>query len=129
MEKEAVKKQEHHTEESSKEGMIREYLDMLLPENWADLDVGDRRRFIHGSEFGEPQEGTVKRDKVCALEVWMELFQGDPKPMTQLQSREINDILRKIDGWEAHSTGSGRLRFGKTYGLQKAFVRKGLLEA
>jgi putative DNA primase/helicase len=128
MEKEAVKKQEQHTEESSKEGMIREYLDMLIPENWARLDVGARRRFINGSEFGETQEETAHRDKVCAMEVWVELFQGEPKLMTQAQAREINDILRKIDGWEVHSNANGKLRFGQLYGLQRAYVRKNLME-
>jgi putative DNA primase/helicase len=123
VEKEAVKRQEQHTEESSKEGMIREYLDMLLPENWAALDIGGRRRFIHGSEFGEAAEGTVKREKVCAMEIWVELFQGDPKLMTPFQAREINDVVRKMEGWEAYSRGTGKLKFGKTYGLQKAFVR------
>lgn len=123
IEKEAIKRQEQHTEESSKEGLIREYLDTLLPENWGDLDVGARRRFIHGTEFGVAEEGTVKRDKVCAMEVWVELFQADPKQMTPVQAREINDILRKIEGWEPYSKGAGKLKFGKNYGLQRAFIR------
>ncbi|QGU96832.1 hypothetical protein GOM49_10230 [Clostridium bovifaecis] len=128
IEKEAVKKQEQHTEQSLKEGLIREYLDMLLPENWSSLDIGGRRRFIHGSEFGMAEEGTVKRDKVCAMEIWVELFQGEPKQMTPMQSREINDILRMIEGWESYSKGTGKLRFGKTYGLQKAFVKEEFIE-
>lgn len=124
IEKEAIKRQEHHTEESSKEGLIREYLNRLLPENWGDLDVGARRRFIHGSEFGEAEEGTVKRDRVCAMEVWVELFQADPKQMTPIQAREINDILRKLEGWQPYSKGTGKLKFGKMYGYQKAFVKE-----
>jgi putative DNA primase/helicase len=128
VEKEAVVRQEQHTEESSKEGMIREYLDMLLPENWTALDIGARRRFIHGSEFGEAAEGTLKREKACAMEVWVELFQGDPKLMTPFQAREINDVVRKMEGWEAYSRGTGKLKFGKTYGLQKAFIRNSQVE-
>lgn len=128
IEKEALTRQDKHTEESSKEGIIREYLDILLPENWADLDVGARRRFIHGSEFGDAKEGTAKRDKVCAMEIWVELFQGDPKLMNPGQAREINDSLRKIQGWEAYSKGTGKLKFGKNYGLQRAFVRSNILQ-
>lgn len=123
LEKEAVKVQEQHTEESSKEGLIREYLDRLLPENWGDLDIGARRMFIHDTDFGKVKEGTVKRDRVCAMEIWVELFQADPKQMTPAQSREINDILRKIEGWQPYSKGSGKLKFGKNYGLQRAFIR------
>jgi putative DNA primase/helicase len=58
MEKEAAKIQELHRSQSDKEGMIREFLDRLLPENWADLDLGARRCFIHGSDFGEATEGS-----------------------------------------------------------------------
>ncbi|WP_187115136.1 virulence-associated E family protein [Clostridium tyrobutyricum] len=123
LEKEAVRVQEQHTEESSKEGLIREYLDRLLPENWDDLDIGARRMFIHDTDFGKAKEGTIQRDRVCAMEIWVELFQADPKQMTPAQSREINDILRKIEGWQPYSKGSGKLKFGKNYGLQRAFIR------
>lgn len=124
IEKEAVKRQDKHTEDSSKDGLIREHLNMLLPENWNELDVGARRRFIHGSEFGVSTEGSFKRERVCAMEIWVELFQADPKQMTPAQAREINDILRKIEEWEPYSKSTGRLKFGKNYGLQRAFVRK-----
>lgn len=58
MEKEAAKIQELHRSQSDKEGMIREFLDRLLPENLADLVLGARRCFIHGSDFGEVAEGS-----------------------------------------------------------------------
>lgn len=122
IEKEAIMRQEQHTEESSKEGLIRDYLDMLLPSDWDNRDIASRRSFIHGSDFGNREEGTIKREKVCAMEIWVELFQGDPKALAPYQSREINDILRKIEGWETHCTETGRLRF-KNYGVQKAFLR------
>ena len=124
MEKEAIIRQEKHTEESAKTGLIQEYLDTLLPENWDDLDIGARRRYIHGTEFGECQEGTVRRDRVCAMEIWVELFEGDPKQLNPMQAREINDILRRLPDWKPYTGGSGKLKFGKLYGLQRAFVRK-----
>lgn len=43
--------------------------------------------------------------------------------MKPMQAKEINDILRKMEGWEPYSKGTGKLRFGKNYGLQRAFVR------
>jgi predicted P-loop ATPase len=122
-EKQALKVQENHTEESTKEGMIREYLDRLLPSSWSSMDIGARRRFIHGCEFGEAEEGTVLRDRVCAMEIWVELFQGEPKMMTPMQAREINDVLRKLEGWRPYAKGTGKLKFGKMYGPQRAFVK------
>lgn len=121
MEAEAMRKQEQHTEESSKAGLILEYLDTLLPENWADLDIGARRRYLHGTDFGEAPKGTVRRDRVCAIEIWVELFEGEPKQMGPLQSREINDILRRLPGWKPHKN---KMRFGKIYGLQRAYTRE-----
>jgi predicted P-loop ATPase len=125
LEKEAYIRQEAHTEESSKFGMISEYLDKLIPENWETLDIDARRQFIQGSEdLRVLPEGTMKRNRVCALEVWVELYWGDPKQFKMLDAREINDILRRLPGWKAYTGGAGHLKFGKTYGLQRAFVRE-----
>ncbi|UOQ93399.1 virulence-associated E family protein [Halobacillus shinanisalinarum] len=126
LEEEALQVQEMHTEESSKVGLIREYLEMPLPEEWPSMDIASRRHRIHGSDFGEMEEAPEgnARDKVCAMEIWVELFEGDPKQLNPTQAREINDILRKMDGWESYEKSRGRLRFGKYYGVQKAFVKK-----
>lgn len=113
-----------YTTESSKEGLIREYLERLLPKDWGKLDIGARRLFIHGTDFGEVKEGTVQREKVCAMEIWVELFQAEPKQLSPIQAREINDILRKIEGWKEYSNGTGKLKFGRNYGLQRAFIRE-----
>ncbi|MFL0251962.1 VapE domain-containing protein [Clostridium neuense] len=124
VEREAVEVQEQHTEVSSKEGLIREYLNRLLPENWNELDIAARRLYIHGNDFGEIKEGTVKRDKVCAMEIWVELLEGAVKEMNPVKAKEINDILRKIEDWQPYPKGTGKLRFGRIYGYQKAFVRQ-----
>ncbi|WP_283591337.1 virulence-associated E family protein [Clostridium butanoliproducens] len=120
-EKEAQKQQEAHSEESAKAGLIQEYLDKPITDNWYNLGIAEKRNYIHGSEFGDIPEGTLRRDKTCVMEIWVELFNGDPKQLTPIQSREINDILKGIDGWKSYN---GRLRFGKIYGTQRAFVRE-----
>lgn len=120
-EKEAKKQQEEHSEESAKAGLIEEYLNRLLPEDWYELGIPEKRNFIQGTEFGESKEGTLKRDKTCVMEIWVELFNGDPKQLTPMQSREINDILSGIKGWTKYNS---KLRFGKVYGVQRAYIRK-----
>ncbi|WP_017726750.1 virulence-associated E family protein [Halalkalibacterium ligniniphilum] len=121
LEQEALEIQESHTEESERFGLVQEYLDRLLPDDWESRDIAERRLFLHGSDFGEEEEGGSPREKVCAIEVWVELFQSDPKQLTPMMSREINDILRRMPGWTAYGS---KLRFGKLYGLQRAYVRE-----
>ena len=119
MEAEAMRKQEQHTEESSKAGLILEYLDTLLPENWADLDIGARRRYLHGTDFGEAPKGTVRRDRVCAIEIWVELFEGEPKQMGLYNRESINDILRRLPGWKPYKAAE----IWKNLWIQRAYVR------
>ncbi|MFR8869179.1 MAG: VapE domain-containing protein [Paraclostridium sordellii] len=122
VEREATLKQEQHLESNSKEGMIREFLNMKLPKSWDKMDVFERRIYI-GEGDGLREEGCIIRDKVCSAEIWVELFGGDMKMFYKGNAREINDILRKIDGWSALKNGAGKLRFGKIYGVQRAFIR------
>lgn len=120
-EKEAQKQQEAHSEESAKAGLIEEYLNKPLPDNWYSLGLSERKNYIQGTEFGDSLEGTLRRDKTCVMEIWVELFNGDPKQLTPLQSREINEILKGLKEWERSNNS---LRFGKIYGKQRAYVRK-----
>lgn len=121
LDKKVIEMQSSHMESNSKEGMIIEYLEKLLPDNWNDMDIGARRRYISGGDFSDIP-GIKKRERVCAMEIWCELLGGDAKFLKAAQSREINDILRNIKGWKDYSKGSGKLRFN-AYGIQKAFVR------
>lgn len=118
-EKEAQKQQDSHSEESAKAGLIEEYLNRLLPENWYELGITEKRNYIHGGDFGDIPEGTMQRYKTCVMEIWVELFNGDPKQLSPMASREINDILSGLKGWEK---AKGALRFGKIYGTQRAYV-------
>lgn len=124
---EAIKQQEEHSEESSKFGMVEEYLNRRLPIDWYDRTLVDRRSYINreiDTDFDEPFEDTISRDKVCVMEVWCELFNGDPKNLSPIQAREINDILRVMPGWEKAKSG---LRFGADYGQQRAYIRNEVL--
>ena len=107
-------------EDDPRIGMIEDYLERLLPEDWAEMDRYQRRQYIQGDEFTAPKTGTVQRDKICAAEVMYELFGQDPGKNTRYEAKEINGILTRIPGWERLSTPR---RFG-IYGNQKGFQRK-----
>ena len=114
----ALQAQEAHTVSSAKEGIIREFLEREIPENWDRLDLEARRRFWEGAL--QPA-GTAyrKRDRVCAIEVWCEALGGDMKFFKRADAIEINGVLSHLDGWERTDKS---LRFG-FYGVQKGFRR------
>ena len=117
IEVEAKREQESHRETSTKEGIIAEFLDKPAPEDWGKWDLDKRRMFLNGDAMGA--EHLVPRDRICALEIWCEAFNGDKKALDHRTVVEINDIMRSLRGWESVSTG----RFGYC-GTQRGFKRK-----
>lgn len=111
--------QADHTEVSGKLGPLENFLNMLLPADWDSWDL-DRRLMFWGGGFGDKQEGTVKRTKVCALEIWQEHYKGDPKSYGQAQAREIIGLLRMIPGWRISTS----VNCGELYGRQRGFIRE-----
>ncbi len=116
VEKLAEEMQEHHRENSGKEGLVLEFLEQKVPENWNAFSLTQRRQFWSGNLRG-PDVKLVKREKVCAVEVWTECFSGDPKYMKKSDSREINGILSGIKGWRRNKS---KRRYGP-YGIQRGF--------
>lgn len=117
----AEAEQDRHFEQSPLTGDVERYLETPLPENWAELDLTDRRAFFHGSEdFGTEPQGKVRREKVCALEIWCEMLNGEKKDFTITRAKEIQDIIRKTGRWEK---AKSCLKFGKLYGQQRGFTR------
>lgn len=120
---EAIKQQKAHAEDNPKAGLIEEYLNREYPINWDEMDLFERRNYLDGDDDFDAiaSTQTMKKQKTCVMEIWCELFKGDPKALTPILSREINDILRSLDEWEP---AKGGLRFGKNYGIQRAYIRK-----
>ncbi|WP_239255400.1 virulence-associated E family protein [Listeria ilorinensis] len=119
----AKEQQDLHTEDNPLEGLIREYLEIRLPKDWYDRSIFERRSFIKAQGGEMSEEGTTVREKVCALEIWCELMDGDPKNFAPVKSKEIHSIMQHMDGWRKPNSRSGKLRFGTGYGIQKAYVK------
>ena len=118
IETEAKAEQETHRVISTKEGMILDYLDKPVPEDWPARDLNQRRMYLNGLSLGDIK--LIQRDRICALEIWCELFEGLPKDFHYADAVEINDILRAAPGWEKTPNG---IRFGYC-GYQRGFKRK-----
>ena len=102
---------------NAKEGLIRDYLDKPITENWYSLDSSMRKNILNG-EFDKGAK-LVFRQKVCAVEVYVECLKGDLRFMKRSDAKEINQIISNIVGWVKEEKTS---RFG-AYGPQKGFRR------
>lgn len=107
--------QEEYTYRSVKYDQVAEFLDLELPEDWGDLSVEARRMWLDARD----KPGVQKRDKVCLLEIWVELFDGQRGNFPNVEQRELTDILLKL-GWKRSNSA---LSFKPQYGKQRAFLR------
>lgn len=115
----AAIQQEEHRETGTKEGLIRDWLERPIPADWNKWPLDRRRIFWSGGVAGEIQ--LVPRERVCALEVWCELFEGNKKDIQYSDAREINSIIAAVPGWKRKCSA---LKFGYC-GAQKGFIKEG----
>lgn len=118
--KAAKELQEEHTEGSEKRGLIEAYLDKKLPKDWANMGVYERREYLENYDAEEIPPGSTERDKVCALEIWCEVFEGNRRNFRNTDAREMNAILQSLSGWKSDK----KKRFGGLYGIQKSYIRE-----
>lgn len=113
----AKEEQIRHSEVDDRRGLIDNYLNMLLPEDWEDMDLMDRRTYI---EDPITKKGTQERVYVCIAEIWTECLGKEKEDMNRYNTRDLNDILRSFEDWEKSKSTK---RF-KMYGHQKYYFRK-----
>ena len=123
----AIERQQDALENDDREGLVREYLDKLLPADWGSMSLSQRRTFLAGDEFDQsPNAGCVRRERVCNVEIWAECFGKDPATITKQDSYSIASIMKKIDGWDRYNGNKyGKLSFA-LYGSQVAYVRSSM---
>ena len=101
IEKLAKAEQREALESDEREGLVREYLDTLLPEDWDNMDLFERRNFLNGSEFGgENRTGSKKREAVSNMEIWCECFGKERANLRRVDANDISAIIARIGGWE-----------------------------
>jgi len=116
----AEEQQEDHREMSAKEGMIHDFLEKRIPSNWEQMPVQSRKMFLAGQMKLPEGEELVVRDKVCAMEIWVECLNGEPKYLKRTDSVDINNVLVGMKGWKRNKS----LRRYGPYGGQRGFERR-----
>jgi len=107
-------------EVDERQGMVEEYLDILLPTDWDERDIYKRRDFVrdHQSDPTQPK-GSVRREFVSNAELWVECFGRNLAELKPSDSYALAALMSKVDGWE-RTRESKRLTH---YGKQRLYKR------
>ena len=121
----AIGEQADAMEADEREGLVRTYLDTLLPVEWPAMSLYERRNHLSGSEFGGSRyPGTEKRTVVCNMEIWCECFGKEASSMKTSDSYAIGGIMRKIGEWNKYSGNKNGVVTFPVYGKQRAYSRE-----
>lgn len=120
---EAYAKEEQRAamERDDREGLVQEYLDMLLPGNWDSMDVYKRRDYVRDADDPMRPDGSVRRMEVSNMEIWCECFGKPKEDMKPSDSYSIAAIMERMDGWSR----TGKARVLPIYGKQRIYRRNG----
>ena len=115
----AKNEQRDAMERDDREGVVREYLDMLLPVGWPEMDIYKRREYFREQDDPMRPKGTIQRETVSNIEIWSECFGKNKEDMKAADSYAISAIMVRIGGW-THNSERKRLPI---YGLQRIYRR------
>lgn len=120
---EAYAKEEQRAamERDDREGLVQEYLDMLLPGNWDSMDVYKRRDYVRDADDPMRPDGSVRRMEVSNMEIWCECFGKAKEDMKPSDSYAIAAIMERMDGWNR----TGKAKVLPIYGKQRIYRRNG----
>lgn len=100
-------------------GMVEEYLDTLLPENWAEMDLYERRNWLSDRKDPTQPTGTVQRERVSNAEVWAECFSRNPSDMKPADSYAIAALMVRFRNWKR----TEKVQRLPLYGRQRLYER------
>lgn len=117
LEEYAKEEQREAMEHDEREGLVRLYLDTLLPANWNEMDLYQRREFLRGNDT--TPVGTDVRVIVSNMEIWCECFSRKKEDLRSMDSYAIAAIMSRLPEWEKQPTPQ-RIAI---YGLQRIYRR------
>lgn len=123
----ALEAQAEAVEADDRVGIVTEYLNTPIPNNWDQIPLTMRRLFLAtGKVSDNPFDGTPEplgelapRNSVSKIEIWSECFGRDPDAMRKIDSHEITAIMQQLEDWE----DTGKQKRIPIYGKQRIFQR------
>ncbi len=120
LEEYAKMEQRDAMEQDEREGLVREYLSLLLPENWDEMDIFDRRSYVRDSNDPTRPDGKTLRKTVSNIEIWCECFGKNKEDIKPSDSYAIASIMERLEEW-----GRSKDRVSlPMYGRQRIYIRK-----
>ncbi|MFS2315900.1 virulence-associated E family protein [Dehalococcoides mccartyi] len=119
----AFAEQRDAMENDDREGLVAEYLEEMLPDNWDTMDIYRRLEYIRSTDDPTRAKGTVCRSQVCVMEIWCECFGKSRESIKKADSYEIEGILNQIGGWAKYEGNKTGKKAVPMYGVQRVFVR------
>ena len=120
---EATERQRAHTELDDRAGLVEQYLDRKLPNNWYSMSIPEHLMYLSSDDV--PKDGFI-RSRTCPLEIYCECFGGDVKNFNSRDKKAIEGILELSGHWLR--VGDAKANFGETYGRQRYYSRTERLE-
>ncbi|MBS3899909.1 MAG: hypothetical protein KGZ54_04335 [Dethiobacter sp.] len=117
--KEAEETQRDAMEVDERQGLVEEYLETLLPENWASMDIYARRSYIADKDAPTSQAGKVRRETVSNAEIWVECFGRSLPELKPADSYALAALMTRVSGWQRTKV---RKRI-PIYGMQRLYCR------
>ena len=106
-------------EVDERQGMVEEYLNALLPENWDEMDIYQRRSFIFDkSDLANPK-GVLLRPEVSNAEIWCECLGRNIGELKPADSYALAALMTKVAGWER----TKEMKRLPLYGRQRLYRR------
>ena len=107
-------------EQDDREGLVLEYLDLLLPDGWDSMNIYQRRDYVNEVDDPTRPAGTIRRTEVSNIEIWCECFGRPKEDMKPSDRYAIAAIMEHLEDWEK----TGRSRRLPIYGKQRIYRRK-----
>lgn len=116
----AKAKQKEHSAYEVYEGICQKFVDTPIPKNWTRMTVLEHQQYYNASEdFKTDNHGdTVQRQRVSAIEIWVEGMGKDTSTINKMIARRINDSLDAI-GWVKDPTPQRPVGFGSQRGYRR----------
>jgi hypothetical protein len=119
MERFSTAEQAFAMEQDDREGLVSDYLNLHLPENWNDMDSYARQEYVRDPESPLQPKGVMARNTVSNIEIWCECFGKRKEDIKPADSYAIAAIMLRIEGWQKTDERKNL----PIYGLQRIYKR------